>query len=150
MNTTVYKKMQITMADTYALYLKTQNYHWHVTGPQFESLHRLFESQYQELANAVDVLAERIRALGPECKAPATFKDLERLKSIKDGDSSLTADEMIAELAQDHSLLVKDLNQTMAIAQENKDEGTANVIADRIEAHEKTCWMLNASRRRSA
>ncbi|MCA0402898.1 MAG: DNA starvation/stationary phase protection protein [Proteobacteria bacterium] len=138
----VIKKLSVLMADTYALYLKTQNYHWHVTGPQFKSLHQLFEEQYLELAMAVDAVAERIRILGH--KAPATFKEFESLKRLKDGNSSATANEMVTELANDHQTLVKDLNQAMALAE--NDEGTANLLADRIEAHEKTCWMLNASR----
>lgn len=140
----VIKKLSIIMADTYALYLKTQNYHWHVTGPQFKALHELFEMQYQQLAEAADQVAERIRILGH--KAPATFKEFEQLKRIKDGDSGLDANQMVTELANDHDTLVKDLNQAMALAQENNDEGTSNLISNRIEEHEKSRWMLNASR----
>ena len=140
----VVKKLSILMADTYALYLKTQNYHWHVTGPQFKGLHQLFEEQYLELAEAADEVAERIRALGH--KAPATFKEFETLKRIKDGDSSLNSNQMLADLASDHDTLVKDLNQAMVLVHENNDEGTANLLSNRIEAHEKSRWMLNASR----
>lgn len=140
----VVKKLSIIMADTYALYLKTQNYHWHVTGPQFKALHELFEMQYLQLAEAADQVAERIRIMGH--KAPATFKEFEQLKRIKDGDSSLDANQMVIELANDHDTLVKDLNQAMTLAQENNDEGTANLLSNRIEEHEKSRWMLNASR----
>ncbi|MCC5015510.1 MULTISPECIES: Dps family protein [unclassified Legionella] len=142
----VVKKLSIIMADTYALYLKTQNYHWHVTGPQFKALHELFEMQYLQLAEAADQVAERIRIIGH--KAPATFKEFEQLKKIKDGDSSLDANQMVTELANDHDTLVKDLNQAMTLAQENNDEGTANLLSNRIEEHEKSRWMLNASRAR--
>lgn len=140
----VYNKLSVLMADTYSLYLKTQNYHWHVRGPQFKELHQLFDEQYHELADAADQIAERILTLG--YKAPATFKEFEKLKRVKDGDSSLNANAMLAELAHDHDTLVKDLNQAIALVHKNNDEGTANLLADRIEAHEKARWMLNASR----
>lgn len=140
----VFKKLSILLADTYALYLKTQNYHWHVRGPQFRSLHELFENQYQELAEAVDVLAERILIMGHN--APATFREFERLKTIQDGVSDANANQMVTELAQDNATLVKDLNQCMLIAQDMNDEGTATLLADRIVAHEKARWMLSASR----
>lgn len=139
----VVDKLSILLADTYALYLKTQNYHWHVKGPQFKSLHELFEMQYRELAEAVDEVAERLLITGH--KAPATFKDYERLKRIKDGDSSLSANKMVSELAKDHDTLVQDLNQSMALAQKMSDEGTVNLLANRISAHEKARWMLRAS-----
>lgn len=141
--TEVNKKLALTLADTYALYLKTQNYHWHVTGPQFKSLHELFEMQYKELADAVDEIAERMLTMG--YKAPATFQEFENLKRIQDGDSSKDATDMVKDLASDHSQLVKDLNQAMTIAQQNEDEGTANLLGERIAAHEKAHWMLQAS-----
>lgn len=137
------KKLEVVLADTYALYLKTQNYHWHVKGPQFKSLHELFEMQYQELAEAVDGIAERILIMGH--KAPATFNALNQLKTIKDGDSSLNANDMVNELAKDHGILVKDLNGVVKIAQEEADEGTVALISERIAAHEKSRWMLTAS-----
>ncbi|AHE66595.1 Dps family protein [Legionella oakridgensis] len=137
-------KLSILLADTYALYLKTQNYHWHVKGPQFKSLHELFEAQYRELAEAVDQVAERILIKGH--KAPATFKEFEHLKTIKDGDSDVNSNDMVTELANDHGTLVKDLNVAMAMAQKMNDEGTANLLANRIEQHEKARWMLGASR----
>lgn len=136
-------KLSIILADTYALYLKTQNYHWHVKGTQFNALHLLFEKQYRELAEAVDEIAERILILGH--KAPATFKEFEQLKRIKDGNSALKANEMVAELAVDHDTLVKDLNQYLNLASKHQDEGTATLIGERIAAHEKSRWMLNAS-----
>jgi starvation-inducible DNA-binding protein len=137
------KKLSVILADTYALYLKTQNYHWHVRGPQFKSLHELFERQYLELADAVDQVAERILIKGH--KAPATFKEFESLKRIKDGVSNTKANQMVTELAQDHDTLVKDLDAAMKMAQNSNDEGTANLLANRIESHEKARWMLHSS-----
>lgn len=139
----VENKLSVLLADTYALYLKTQNFHWHVRGSQFKSLHELFEGQYQELAEAVDLLAERLIILGH--KAPATFKAFEQLKTIKDGDSSLTAKEMVMTLAQDHTSLIRDLNDAMKVVQKNNDEGTVSILAERIASHEKSRWMLSAS-----
>lgn len=139
----VAKKLSILLADTYALYLKTQNYHWHVRGPQFKSLHGLFEMQYKELAEAVDEIAERMLMMGH--KAPATFSEYIRLKTIQEGDSNLSANEMLVELAKDHDVLVKDLNHSMTIVQKINDDGTANLLANRISAHEKARWMLRAS-----
>lgn len=141
--TSIINKLEIALADTYALYLKTQNYHWHVKGARFKSLHELFEMQYQELAEAVDQIAERILIKGH--KAPATFKEFEQLKTIKDGNSQLEANEMVKELAHDNSVLVIDLNHAIKVAQENSDEGTVTLLSDRVAAHEKARWMLAAS-----
>lgn len=140
----VIKKLEILLADTYALYLKTQNYHWHVRGANFKSLHELFEMQYQELALAVDAIAERILIMAH--KAPATFTEFNNLKTIKDGDSSANSNQMVTELAHDNGTLVKDLNEALTIAQDNHDEGTVNLLSDRIAAHQKAHWMLNASK----
>lgn len=137
------KELSIILADTYALYLKTQNFHWHVRGAQFMSLHQLFEKQYKELAEAVDTVAERLLITGH--KAPATFKEFEMLKRIKDGDSSLSSNQMVTELAQDHNTLVRDLNRALSLVQEQNDEGTATLLGDRIAAHEKAHWILTAS-----
>jgi len=144
MSTEVVTKLSVLLADTYALYLKTQNYHWHVKGPQFKALHELFEMQYKELALAVDDIAERLLIKGH--RAPATFKEYERLKTIKDGNSQLNANDMLIELANDHGTLVKDLNQSMVLAQKMNDEGTVNLLANQISSHEKARWMLGASR----
>lgn len=140
----IIKRLEVTLADTYALYLKTQNYHWHVRGPQFKSLHELFEMQYKELAEAVDQVAERILMMGH--KAPATFTEYNQLKTIKDGNSSLSANQMLSELADDHRVLVRDLNQAIKMAQENNDEGTISLLSERIAAHQKAHWMLAASK----
>jgi starvation-inducible DNA-binding protein len=137
------KKISLIMADTYALYLKTQNYHWHVKGAQFKTLHELFEMQYQQLASAVDTLAERIVMTGN--KAPSTFQELQNLKQIKDGEYNIKANTMVTQLAEDHTILLKDLNQALETAQKHNDEGTATLLGDRIVEHEKMQWMLRAS-----
>ncbi len=137
-------QLEVLLADTYAIYLKTQNYHWHVTGPHFKALHELFEGHYMELADAVDAVAEQLRIMGH--KAPATFKEFERLKTLKDGDSSLSANQMVAELAEDHNTLVNDLNRALNLAEKIHDEGAANLLSDRVNAHEKARWMLSASK----
>lgn len=136
-------KLAVLLADTYALYLKTQNYHWHVTGPQFKSMHELFETHYTELADAVDELAERIRILGEN--APATFKEFEALKTLSDGDSSLNANAMVVDLHNDHKRLIDDLNQAIEVAQGANDEGSIALLSERIASHEKARWMLGAS-----
>jgi starvation-inducible DNA-binding protein len=140
----IIKRLEVVLADTYALYLKTQNYHWHVKGPQFKSLHELFELQYKELAEAVDLIAERILIMGH--KAPATFNEFNTLKTIKDGDSSLSANDMLTQLAHDNNNLVQDLIAAIKIAQENNDEGSITLLSDRILAHQKAHWMLGASK----
>jgi starvation-inducible DNA-binding protein len=136
-------KLSVLLADTYALYLKTQNYHWHVTGPHFGPLHALFEGQYTELAEAIDEIAERIRTL--DAIAPATFSDLNELKTLKDGNAKLEAQSMVTELEEDNRVLVADLNRLLELAGEAQDEGTATLVGDRIAVHEKAAWMLRSS-----
>ena len=137
-------QLEVLLADTYAIYLKTQNYHWHVTGPQFKALHELFETHYLELAEAVDAVAEQLRIM--DHKAPATFKELDGLKTLKDGDADADANQMVTELAEDHNTLVKDLNRALKLAEEIHDEGAVNLLSDRVSAHEKARWMLRVSR----
>jgi starvation-inducible DNA-binding protein len=139
----VAQELRILLADTYALYLKTQNYHWHVKGPHFKPLHELFEVQYQALALAVDEIAERILTLGED--APATFRELSSLARIQEGQAHQDANQMLSELAKDHKQLIQDLNTALRVAQECHDEGTATLMGDRIVEHEKTRWMLTSS-----
>lgn len=131
------------LADTYALYLKTQNFHWNVKGPNFKTLHLLFEEQYNELANAVDAIAERILTIGGV--APASFKIYMELTDIEDGDPSLVSHEMVKALHDDHSKVLKSLYEVLKDAQEDGDEGTVSFVGARIEDHEKIRWMLQAS-----
>lgn len=141
--TNITHNLEVILADTYALYLKTQNYHWHVKGPNFKSLHELFEMQYRDLAEAIDAIAERLLIMGH--KAPATFTQLNTLKTIKDGDSSHSAQQMVKELAHDHGVLVQDLNKALGVAQDNHDEGTVALLSERVAYHQKAHWMLMAS-----
>lgn len=131
------------LADTYALSLKTQNFHWNVTSPCFKMLHSLFEEQYDELADAVDTIAERIRALGH--KAPASFSAFQKLTQIKEGDVDAKAADMVRLLAEDHQYLAEKLKTAHAATDAAGDIGTASLLEDRIRSHEKTHWMLKAS-----
>lgn len=139
----VASQLSVILANTYALYLKTQNYHWHVSGPHFYSLHGLFETQYLELANAVDGVAERLLKMGE--KAPATFKDYLRLMTMAEGDSGAKTLDMVSDLANSHKVMLEDLQQVIELAQSTKDEGSVALLSERIAAHEKAHWMLSVS-----
>lgn len=139
----VIKSLESILANNYALTIKTQNYHWNVTGPNFKSLHLMFEEQYNELAAANDELAERIRQLGG--KVDASFDAFAKLSEIKNGSSNLDAAMMLEDLAESHRLISKLLNDGIKLAQKNNDEGTADILITRLEAHQKDIWMLEAS-----
>jgi len=141
--TPVVNELAKLLADTYFLYLKTQNFHWNVTSTQFHSLHALFQSQYEELAEAIDDIAERIRALGHP--APASFKQFSKLAEIEEVTGVPTDAQMIAQLLADHELLCRNLRKSVEIAQKAGDEGTADSLIARLLAHEKTAWMLRSS-----
>jgi starvation-inducible DNA-binding protein len=130
------------LADSYLLYLKTQNYHWNVTGKMFQPLHLLFEEQYKELAESVDVIAERIRALGEF--APATFSSFSKLTSIKEENSIPTAEEMIQSLVQGNEAVVTTAREMMAQAEDAEDDVTADLLIERMQVHEKNAWMLRS------
>lgn len=130
------------LADTYTLYLKTHNFHWNVTGPQFNTLHQMFELQYTELALAVDVIAERIRALGEF--APGSYAAFSRLSSIKEADGVPDATEMIRQLADDQAAVVRTARSLFPLADAAHDEPTADLLTQRMQIHEKTAWMLRA------
>ncbi len=131
------------LADTYTLYLKTQNFHWNVKGPNFYSLHKMFETQYQELAAAIDELAEQIRALGSY--TPASFSQFTNLSSLKEATSAISAENMIQELLKDHETMVSHAGIIITKAQKAHDESTADILIQRQKAHEKTAWMLKSS-----
>lgn len=130
------------LADTYSLYLKTQNYHWNVTGPMFGSLHLMFETQYTELANAVDILAERIRALGEF--VPATFRQFEALSDVNHSSDIPNATQMIENLVEDHEITTRNIRELIEKAEKLNDQSTADLLTARIEEHEKTTWMLRS------
>lgn len=140
----VVDSLKKVLADSYALYLKTQNYHWNVKGPHFNSLHILFEGQYQDLAAAIDEIAELIRALGE--KAPGTWKEYEELTVIKDGNSELDANEMVLDLAKDQDEIVKNsIQKAFDAATENDDDVVVDAMVARMTVHRKNKWMLNSS-----
>ncbi len=130
------------LADTYTLYLKTHNYHWNVTGPMFQTLHLMFETQYNELALAVDLIAERIRALG--FPAPGTYSEYARLSSIKETAGVPKATDMVRELVEGQESVVRTARGLFPILDEAHDEASADLLTQRIQLHEKTAWMLRS------
>jgi starvation-inducible DNA-binding protein len=130
------------LADTYTLYLKTHNFHWNVTGPMFQTLHLMFETQYTELALAVDVIAERIRSLG--VYAPGTYKQFAELSSIKEEDGIPKAQDMIRLLVEGQEAVVRTARSLYASVEKANDEATADLLTQRIQLHEKTAWMLRS------
>jgi starvation-inducible DNA-binding protein len=133
------------LADTYALYLKTQNFHWNVTGPLFYTLHKMFEEQYLELASAVDEIAERIRSLGGY--TPASFSQFNQLSSLKEEKEKVEAVSMVEKLLKDHETLAQHATHLIETAQTAGDEGTADLLIQRLKVHEKFAWMLRSSLR---
>jgi starvation-inducible DNA-binding protein len=129
------------LADTYLLYLKTQNFHWNVTGPHFISLHKLFEEQYESLSAATDVLAERIRALNAE--APGSFSDFLKLASLEEACEETSAEDMVASLLKDHEAMSAAIKDMFAITQE--DEVTMDILIERKTEHDKIIWMLRST-----
>lgn len=130
------------LADTYTLYLKTHNYHWNVTGPMFQTLHLMFETQYTELALAVDLVAERIRSLGE--KAPGSYTEFAKLSSIKEAVGNVSAEDMIKDLVKAQESVIKTARSVFPVADEAHDEATADLLTQRIQLHEKTAWMLRS------
>lgn len=131
------------LADTYALYLKTQNYHWHVKGLHFSSLHAMFEGQYTTLSEAVDGIAEAIVIRGGV--ALATFGELSAKTSIKDGDHALSAKDMLNDLNQSHAQVIQTIQNGLTLASDAGDEAAVSLLGARLEAHEKDAWMISAS-----
>jgi starvation-inducible DNA-binding protein len=130
------------LADTYTLYLKTHNYHWNVTGPMFQTLHLMFETQYNELALAVDLIAERIRALGSP--APGTYREFASLSSVTEDTDRPNAKEMIARLVQGQEAVVRTARSIFPPVEAARDEPTADLLTQRMQVHEKTAWMLRS------
>jgi starvation-inducible DNA-binding protein len=130
------------LADTYTLYLKTHNFHWNVTGPMFQTLHLLFETQYTELATAVDLIAERIRALG--YPAPGTYSEFGQLSSIPETSGVPKAQEMIRLLVEGQEAVVRTARSIFPIVDEVNDEPTADLLTQRMQVHEKNAWMLRS------
>ena len=130
------------LADTYTLYLKTHNFHWNVTGPMFQTLHLMFETQYNELALAVDSIAERIRALG--FPAPGTCAEFIELSSLKEQPGVPAAEQMIRLLVDGHEATIRTARSAFPPAERSNDEATADLLTQRMQVHEKTAWMLRS------
>lgn len=130
------------LADTYSLYLKTHNFHWNVTGPMFQTLHLMFETQYNELALAVDLVAERIRALG--FPAPGTYREFGQLTSIQESSGVPSAEEMIRQLVLGQETVARTAREVFPIADAANDQPTADLLTQRMQIHEKNAWMLRS------
>jgi starvation-inducible DNA-binding protein len=130
------------LADSYTLYLKSHNYHWNVTGPMFQTLHLMFEQQYNELALAVDEIAERIRALGHV--APATYGQFSALSSIEEEETIPAAMDMVRNLLRGHETVVAAARAVVEAAEQTSDVASADLGTRRIDIHEKTAWMLRS------
>ncbi len=130
------------LADSYTLYLMTHNFHWNVTGPQFNSLHNMFMTQYTEQWNALDIVAERIRALG--FPAPGTYKEFVKLASIKEVEGVPKATDMIRHLVAAQEATARTARKLFPVVDEANDQPTADVLTQRIDIHEKTAWMLRS------
>jgi starvation-inducible DNA-binding protein len=131
------------LADTYTLYLKTHGYHWNVTGPMFNTLHLMFETQYTELALAVDLVAERIRSLG--YPAPSSYRQYAKLTSVKEADEDAPpAETMIADLVRGQETVARTAREVFPVAEKGNDEATCDLLTQRLQVHEKTAWMLRS------
>jgi starvation-inducible DNA-binding protein len=130
------------LADTYTLYLKTHNFHWNVTGPLFNTLHLMFEAQYTELALAVDLIAERIRALG--LPAPGSYAQFAKLTRIQEETGVPAAEDMIRQLVRDQEAVVRTARSIFPAVEKAGDEPTADLLTQRMQVHEKTAWMLRS------
>ena len=130
------------LADSYTLYLMTHNFHWNVTGPQFNSLHQMFMVQYTEQWNALDVIAERIRALG--LPAPGTYREFVKLASIKEVEGVPRATDMIRRLVSAQEATARTARKLFPVVEAANDQPTADLLTQRLEVHEKTAWMLRS------
>ncbi|MBS1196577.1 MAG: starvation/stationary phase protection protein [Proteobacteria bacterium] len=130
------------LADSFTLYLMTHNFHWNVTGPQFNSLHAMFMAQYTEQWNALDIIAERIRALGKT--APGTFKEYLKLASIKEVEGSPKADGMVAHLVAAQEATARTARKLVPVVEAANDQPTLDLLTQRLDVHEKTAWMLRS------
>lgn len=130
------------LADSYMVYLKSHNYHWNVTGQLFHPLHEQFEEQYTELAEAVDVIAERIRALGR--RAPGSFAEFSKITSIQEDTDHPDAKEMIRRAAKAHETILRTAREALKACQDAEDEASIDLITQRLHVHSKTAWMLRS------
>ncbi len=130
------------LADSYTLYLMTHNFHWNVTGPQFTSLHNMFMEQYTEQWQALDVIAERIRALG--LPAPGTYKEFVQLASIDEVEGQPSAEDMVRHLVAAQEATARTARKLFPMVEAANDQPTADMLTQRLDVHEKTAWMLRS------
>ncbi len=142
-NTSVAQGLAKVLADAYTLYLKTHNFHWNVTGANFNALHTMFETQYTDLALAVDELAERIRALGEF--APGSYREFSELSSIDEATGRTKALDMVRMLADDNEAICETMKTVIGTAESAGDVPTADMLIARIQIHQKNAWMLRAT-----
>lgn len=143
--TALSKQLKQLLANTYVIYVKTQNFHWNLLDREFVSLHKFFENQYEELADAVDELAERVRILGEA--SPGTMQEFLRLATLKEAaypSIVIQGIEAITALLCDHQTIVEDLKESISQFAEAADPGTADLLTQRLRSHEKTVWMLHS------
>ena len=138
----IVKGLSALLADSYTLYLMTHNFHWNVTGPQFNSLHLMFMGQYTEQWNALDLIAERIRALGHP--APGTYRDFHKLASIKEVDGVPKADDMVRHLVAAQEATARTARKLLPVVAKADDQPTMDLLTQRLDIHEKTAWMLRS------
>ena len=141
-NQPVVETLSTLLASSYSLYLKTHNYHWNVTGPMFTTLHTLFETQYTELAIAVDQIAERIRAVG--AFAPGSYSAFAKLTTVKEETGRPEAKEMIRILASDQEAVAESARAVIVAAEAVRDQATTDLATRRLDVHEKNAWMLRS------
>lgn len=134
--------LQAVLADSYSLFVKTQNYHWNVEGPHFKSLHEMFEEHYRDLFEANDDIAERIRALGE--KVDGSFGGFGKLSNLSAPDHTLDETGMVRDLFESHQQVMKSMKTALEAAQDAGDEVTADLMIGRLAVHEKTAWMLRS------
>lgn len=134
--------LSVLLADTYTLYLKTHNFHWNVTGPMFQTLHLMFETHYNEMALAVDLIAERIRAL--EQHAPGSYAEFGKLTTIKEAVGVPKAQDMIRQLLEGHEVVIQTARRVFPAAEGAGDQATMDLLTQRLQLHEKTAWMLRS------
>jgi starvation-inducible DNA-binding protein len=130
------------LADSYTLYLKTHNFHWNVTGPMFSTLHLMFEGQYNELALAVDLIAERIRALG--LPAPGSYAQFSKLSSVKEETTVPAALDMVRQLVDGQETVARTAREAFKAAERARDQATMDLLTQRLQVHEKNAWMLRS------
>jgi len=140
--TKIVQGLSALLADSYTLYLMTHNFHWNVTGPHFNSLHQMFMGQYTEQWNALDMIAERIRALGHP--APGTYKEFVKLASIKEVEGVPRATEMIRKLVAAQEATARTARELYPVVADANDQPTADLLTQRLEVHEKSAWMLRS------